>query len=204
MMLTLIADTLPQTFVSAQQDQLGWMLIAVIIGGIITVSWLSSAQPETRYHYQPGRKVATAPTKRPASLNPCTCGECCCCDPTTPDAVKVPPVLLSFGGMGSLPVYPSAHDDDLPSGNAKKSKALPDWLAPEQCGACGRTHDAVCFVCPTCQILIPQHRIELVFDLCSAGRLERAWSMAEALIKDVKHYRATVTNTGERISYSKN
>lgn len=209
-MLNIIADTLPQTFVAAQQDQVGWMLISVIIAGIITACWVSSAQPETRYHYQPGRKARTAPTKRADSqpVNPCTCGECCCCDPTIPAAVETPPVLLAFGGLSSLPLYPSADDADLlesqDDDTDEQAGVIPDWLAPAKCGACKQHNEAVCFLCPACQLLVPRRRIEQVFDLCAAEQVGRAWELAEAIIRDVTEYRAAVMNDGRRISYSKN
>lgn len=210
-MLNLIADTLPQTVVAAQQEQFGWMLIAVIIGGIITVSWLTAAQPETRYHYQPGKQVPTAPTKRPAAKpdKACNCAWCCSCDQNSTGDVKVPPVLLAFGGLGSLPVYATDPDDEDPDvGVAEQSheasQGFPDWLATDNCAACGIENDAVCFLCQTCQLLSPAHRIDLVFELNAAGDVGEAWEMAEAIIRDVRKHRAAVVNDGQRIAYSKN
>lgn len=79
-------------------------------------------------------------------------------------------------------------DNKLAAQLAEKGMAVPDWLAPENCAACGRKHAAICFLCPTCQLLTPKHRVTLVFDLLDSGDATNAWTMAEAIIRDVRGF----------------
>lgn len=101
------------------------------------------------------------------------------------------PVPLDAGVPAGVPNV--AADDPLNKTAAQIAEhgfALPDWMTPEHCVGCGRSHAAVCFLCPTCQLLTPRDRVHLVFELLEEGDPTRAWAMAEAIITDVRAYRA--------------
>jgi hypothetical protein len=149
--------------------------LGVMVPAILTVLALEGRKG--RYRIEVGRpSPATLPTVRSA----CTCGDCPCCDP----------LGLAFHGF-ETPIGYGLTNLPVDAGELDEPDAgfpLPNWATSEVCGACLRRSEELGFLCQRCTLIAGRDRVHQVYQLLEDGDYTRAWPIAEAIIRDVKHF----------------
>jgi hypothetical protein len=204
------SDAALQLFQS-RQDDYAVVLLAAVVALVITLMLCGQKTGEQVYRYDPRapptptRPTHAAGTALPDVKHPCTCGTCCLCNPL-PDPLEIAApgkdadVAAPFGyGLTALPVdvpdpvgQSAAEEAAVDTAAAKIAAhgfALPMWMTRPTCAGCVRPHNAVCFLCPLCQQVAGRPRVHQVFELLEEGDESRAWTLANAILRDVIEFR---------------